>query len=268
MFFCWKYSANGNDFVITHTFLEGDRGRVATQICRRRGGIGADGFILLLPDPEPGVDFQWEFYNSDGSIAEMCGNGSRAAAHYAYKMGLVRDRKIKFRTLAGVIEAEVVGEEWVQVQLTPHRLLRGEFQEGGRRWWLWDTGVPHLVTIGESVEEFDLTLAREMRRKYNANVNWGAVEGGQFRVRTFERGVEGETLACGTGMCASFLTAQGLGLIGERSLVYPRSGEPVEIKIGPTGRLLFGGPVTPIFWTGWDPRPVKREILETEPEVL
>jgi diaminopimelate epimerase len=253
MFFCAKYSASGNDFVITHTFRRGDpqrRGELASQICNRFSGIGADGFIILLPSPGEGIDFQWEFYNSDGSVAEMCGNGSRAVAHYAHRLGLA-GREMKFLTLAGPIWAKVEEGDWVETQLTPHRLLKGKFQELGREWWLWDTGVPHLVTLGEKVEEFDKEIARQMRWKYNANVNFGEVTpGGKLRVRTFERGVEDETLACGTGMCATFLTARELGLVGENVEVYPKSGEKLKISLV-NNRLHFAGKVTPIFETQW-----------------
>ncbi|MRJ06945.1 MAG: diaminopimelate epimerase [Epsilonproteobacteria bacterium] len=253
MFFCAKYSASGNDFVITHTFKAGNpekRGELAKEICNRFSGIGADGFIILLPPDREGFDFRWEFYNSDGSIAEMCGNGSRATAHYAYRLGLA-GREMRFLTLAGPIWAKVEEGDWVETQLTPHKLLKGEFSQNGRKWWLWDTGVPHLVTLGESVEEFDKEIAREMRWAHNSNVNFGAVTpDGKLLVRTFERGVEDETLACGTGMCATFLTARELGLVGDKVEVYPKSGERLEISLI-DNRLHFAGRVTPTFETQW-----------------
>ena len=81
-----KYSANGNDFVLFHSFIKKDRSKLAKEICDRQNGIGADGLIVLVPHEIH--DFEWEFYNSDGSTAEMCGNGSRACAHYAFSMVL------------------------------------------------------------------------------------------------------------------------------------------------------------------------------------
>jgi len=236
-----KYSASGNDFVIFHTFNKRNRSNLARELCDRQNGVGADGLIVILPHLE--YDFEWEFYNADGSVAEMCGNGSRAAAHYAYVNGLA-DKKMKFLTLAGVIEAEVDGDV-VESMLSPFKLVKDEFEEEGRVWKIYDTGVPHLVTVGD-VESYDKELASKMRYKYNANVNFAEVKNGKLYVRTYERGVEDETLACGTGMCASFLVARDLSLVGDEVTVYPKSGEELHIKIE-NGRLFFKGKVKNTF---------------------
>jgi diaminopimelate epimerase len=231
-----KYNASGNDFVIFHTFLKKDRSDLAKKLCNRFSGVGADGLIVILPHNE--YDFEWQFYNADGSEAEMCGNGSRAAAHYAFKNNLA-PKKMKFLTLAGVIEAEVDGE-LVESMLTPHKII-GEYGE----WKLFDTGVPHLVKI-DSVENFNVSECRDLRYKYNANVNVAEVKDGKLYVRTYERGVEDETLACGTGMCASFLKAREEGLVGESVKVYPKSKEELEISLK-NGRLYFKGRVKETF---------------------
>ena len=231
-----KYSASGNDFVIFHTLKKENRSELAIKLCDRFNGIGADGLIVILPHNK--YDFEWQFYNSDGSEAEMCGNGSRAAAHYAYINNLA-PKKMRFLTLAGVIEAEV-NDNVVQTQLTPHKKI-GNFYE----WSLFDTGVPHLVKI-DKLENFNLDECRELRKKHNANVNVAEVKNGKLYVRTYERGVENETLACGTGMCASFLKAREEGLIGDRVKVFPKSGEELEISIQ-NNRLYFKGSVKNTF---------------------
>ena len=231
-----KYSASGNDFVIFHTFKKDDRSELAIKLCDRFNGVGADGLIVILPHSE--YDFEWQFYNSDGSEAEMCGNGSRAAALYAYKNNLA-PKKMKFLTLAGVIEAEVEGDV-VESQLTPHKKLN-DFSE----WSLFDTGVPHLVKI-DKLENFDVNECRDLRNKHNANVNVAEVKNGVLYVRTYERGVEDETLACGTGMCASFLKAKEAGLVGEKVTVIPKSGEKLEISLK-NNRLYFKGRVLHTF---------------------
>ncbi|WP_456480032.1 diaminopimelate epimerase [Nautilia sp.] len=236
-----KYSASGNDFVIFHTFAKKDRSEVAKKLCERQNGIGADGLIVLLPHEK--YDFEWQFYNSDGSEAEMCGNGSRAAAHYAFVNGLAC-RKMKFLTLAGVIEAEVENDV-VESMLSPYKLVKDEFEEEGRVWKIYDTGVPHLVTLGK-IDDYDKKLAEKMRYKYNANVNFAEVKNGNLYVRTYERGVEDETLACGTGMCASFLVAKDLNLVGDNVTVYPKSKEELQIKLK-NGRLYFKGKVKNTF---------------------
>ena len=110
-----KYSANGNDFVIFHTFIKKDRSELAKKICHRQNGIGADGLIVLIPHDkvdfqgnQSNIDFEWQFYNSDGSGASMCGNGSRACAHYAFVNELA-PKSMKFLTGAGVIGVDVEG---------------------------------------------------------------------------------------------------------------------------------------------------------------
>lgn len=243
-----KYSASGNDFVLFHSFIFKDRSELARQLCDRQNGVGADGLIVLVPHDE--YDFEWEFYNSDGSTAEMCGNGSRACAHYAFTNGLA-PAKMRFLTVAGVIGAEVEGD-MVQSDLTPPKILRDDIVSGGKRWWLIDTGVPHLVTFDADMETFDLEEARALRFEHNANVNIAAVDGdGSLRVRTYERGVEDETLACGTGMAACFYRANREGLVGNKAEVYPKSGETLYLGLdGET--ITFKGLVKKTFETCLD----------------
>jgi diaminopimelate epimerase len=235
-----KYSASGNDFVIFHTFRKENRSNLAKALCDRFSGVGADGLIVILPHAE--YDFEWQFYNADGSIASMCGNGSRAAAHYAYINNLA-DKKMKFLTGAGVIEAEVEGD-MVESQLTPYKFL-GEYKDFGKKFKIYDTGVPHIV-IMENIDNFDKDLARNLRKKYNANVNWAEVKDNKLYVRTYERGVEDETLACGTGMCASFLVARDNNLIDDRVKVYPKSGEELIVSLK-NNILYFKGKVRHCF---------------------
>ncbi len=239
-----KYSASGNDFVIYHTFVKKDRTALAKRLCHRQEGVGADGLIVLLPNAE--YDFEWQFYNADGSEAAMCGNGSRAAAHYACKEGLA-DKRMKFVTGAGVIEAEVDGGVVVS-ELTPPSLKERGIEEGGKEWWLIDTGVPHLVAIVDSVDTFDLEEARAMRYRFDANVNIASIEDGVLKVRTYERGVEAETLACGTGMAAVFYRANQEGLVSQKSVVVPTGGERLELA-KKEDTLTLKGEVRHIFDT-------------------
>jgi len=231
-----KYSANGNDFVIFHTFVKKERNDLAKELCHRQNGVGADGLIVLIPHEK--YDFEWQFYNADGSDAAMCGNGSRAAAHYAYKYGLA-SKSMSFLTGAGVIEAEVDGDI-VTSELTPPQIINQEIEEFGKKWWLIDTGVPHLIGLFDTIDTFDLEEARELRYKFNANVNIAAVKNNTLYVRTYERGVEDETLACGTGMAACFLRANLENKAGERMLVIPTSGEKLELAKKGTTLTLKG----------------------------
>ncbi len=242
-----KYNASGNDFVIFHTFKEIDRSILAQKLCDRQKGIGADGLIVLVPSGE--YDFKWQFYNSDGSVASMCGNGTRACAHYAYINGLA-DSKMSFLTGAGVIDCEVEGSV-VKTKMTPYIKLKEPFEEYGMKWYFYDTGVPHLVSFVEDLSEFDVELARRMRQKYNANVNFTKLINDSLHVRTYERGVENETLACGTGMVACFVSAYEEGLIGGQIKVYPTSKEELEISIK-DDILYFKGAVSKVFDTSID----------------
>ena len=130
-----KYSASGNDFVIFHTFEKKDYSSLAKRLCNRTEGIGADGLIVLIPHAQH--DFEWLFYNSDGSNAAMCGNGTRACAHYAYSNGLA-PQQMNFMTEAGKIYSEV-DNDIVETQLTAPAVLKNPFFEDGFEWWLVDT---------------------------------------------------------------------------------------------------------------------------------
>ncbi len=239
-----KYTASGNDFVIFHTFIKRDFSDLAKRLCHRQEGIGADGLIVLIPHAT--LDFEWCFYNADGSSAEMCGNGSRACAHYAFDNDLA-PAQMRFLTQAGEISCSVEGVR-VQSDLTPPKILDNMITENGRSWWLIDTGVPHLVTFDADINDFDISQARELRHKYNANVNIASVEDGFIKVRTYERGVEDETLACGTGMAACFYRANQEAKVTDKSMVKPTSG--AELFLGlQDGIITFTGDVKKVFVT-------------------
>jgi len=241
-----KYSANGNDFVIFHSDEKLDRSSLAKEICHRQDGVGADGLIVILPHAK--YDFEWQFYNSDGSTAEMCGNGSRAAAHYAYTHNLA-PKKMAFLTEAGVIHGEVDGD-MVLSELTPPKILLQDIEFHGKNWWKIDTGVPHLVSFTDDIENFNIDEARELRYKYNANINIVFIDGENLRVRTYERGVEDETLACGTGMAACFYRAYKENKIKNSVEVYPKSGDTLYLGINDK-TITFKGMVKKTFETEW-----------------
>ena len=241
--FVTKYDANGNDFVIFHDTEKRERHELAKLLCDRHKGVGADGMVVLVPHAE--YDFEWEFYNSDGSEASMCGNATRAVAHYAVEKGISIDNRAEFLTGAGVITAEVNGLYVVTDMLEP-RIINTAIEEEGRLWWLLDTGVPHLVTEVEDLEDFDLAMARRLREEYDANVNIYTIADDELRVRTYERGVEDETLACGTGMTACYVKAREEGKARDLCVVFPRSGDELYLEFK-EGRYRFGGKVSKTF---------------------
>ncbi len=239
-----KMSGAGNDFIIIDNRtlqLEKERGReLARLACRRKVSVGADGLILIENDTT--ADFRWQFFNADGSEAEMCGNGARCAARFALLKGIVKKERMFFRTLAGLIEAEVLGER-AKVRMTqPHSfeidipvslddcLLNLDFI---------NTGVPHAVFFTQSeaqLEDLDvLGLGRSIRfhRRFQpagANADFVYVGGRHnIAVRTYERGVEAETLACGTGSIAAALVAAAKDFVASPVDVQTRSGESLVI---------------------------------------
>lgn len=220
-----KYDASGNDFVIFHSQIEKDYSQEAIKLCSK-AYFDTDGLIVIVPHKS--LDFKWLFYNNDGSTALMCGNGTRAVAHYAYKNNLC-DKECRFLTGAGEISCVVDGN-MVQTQMTKPVIIKEPFIQDGYDCFIVDTGVPHLVIYTSSLDSFNIDICKKFRTKYNVNVNFFVVVDNKLFVRTFERGVENETQACGTGMVACFLRALDLKLIRKNIEVYPISKEKIEIK--------------------------------------
>ncbi len=238
-----KYSANGNDFVMFIAQEKADRSALAQTLCHRQNGVGADGLVVLIP--HEAYDFEWEFYNADGSYAAMCGNASRAVAHFAHEKGIAKDGKAEFLTGAGVIRATINGL-YVVSDMTEPRVIRTDIEEEGENWWLIDSGVPHLVAVRDNIGHFDLVKARALREKYNCNVNICKPDGDTMYVRTYERGVEDETLACGTGIVACFIRNHKEGKVSDQVKVFPKSGDELYVSYE-DGIYRFGGKVTKTF---------------------
>ena len=235
----YKYDASGNSFVIFYSEKRDDFSELAKQLCAK-DRCDTDGLIAIIPHET--FDFEWLFYNNDGSTASMCGNGTRAVALFAYQHGYA-ESTMEFLTGAGKIKCVVDGDI-VETQMTEPVELKTPFKENGYDCWIVDTGVPHVVIMTNDLEKFDIEVCAYFRKKYNANVNFAYVnEKHQLFVRTFERGVEGETLACGTGMVASFLRSLELGLIQSVCKVYPKSKEELTIRLENEKDIYFSGQV-------------------------
>jgi len=212
-----KLQGAGNDFIIINNMEERipveKLGEVAAHLCRRRRSIGADG-LMAVDRPTEGGDFKMRFYNADGSEGEMCGNGARCIARYGYEMGLSGETQ-RIETKAGMVEAARIDRRMYRIRLndpTVIRLNQKAAVDGGEYVYsyleLGDPGIPHaaveLPAFFEMGEEEQRNLGRSLRfyREFpkGANVNFFAVTGpDKIRERTFERGVEDFTLACGTG---------------------------------------------------------------------
>ena len=235
-----KMSGTGNDFIIIdhrELFLSPDeQSSFAKNICRRMFSVGADGLILI--ENAEDVDFQWQFYNADGSVAEMCGNGARCAARYAYVNGIA-PATMSFMTVAGLIRAEV-RDELVKLEMTEPQdtVLNAEFVFGGRSHvsHFSNTGVPHSVCFVEDnqqtpVKEWGHEIRfHEQYQPAGTNVNFAEVTGkSSLTVRTYERGVEDETMACGTGAVACGVIGGLLGLVESPVVVTTSGGDVLTI---------------------------------------
>lgn len=231
-----KMEGTGNDFV----FIDNRDGKVpdpakrqlAIDSCHRRFGIGADGMAFVENDSE--FDFRWDFYNSDGSIAEMCGNGARCAARFANKIGAAGGA-MTFRSLAGPIRAELT-ERGAKVQLTDVAVPAGqeiiEVDDRQQAVWSLNSGVPHVVVLSGDLDAIEVKRVGALIRCHEhfapAGVNVNFISPGRddsLSIRTYERGVEDETLACGTGSVAASIIA--VKFLGKKSpiLVRTRGGE-------------------------------------------
>jgi len=211
----YKMNGCGNDFILIDNrtaMISSDPGAMARLVCRRKLSVGADGLIMI--EAADDFDFRWQFFNADGSRAEMCGNGARCAARYAHELGIAGP-KMTFLTDAGPIEAQIKDDR-VKIKMTPPTDCRMAVDldlKGGRRTVSSiNTGVPHVVMEMEHLAATDVVaMGREIRHHARfapagTNVNFVQAEGeGRLRVRTYERGVEDETLACGTGCVAAAL---------------------------------------------------------------
>ncbi len=237
-----KMSGAGNDFiVIDHRsgFIpEIYQPQFAQLICRHSFSVGADG-LILIEDSET-EDFCWNFYNKDGSVAEVCGTGARCAARYAWRNGIA-GRRMRFSTLAGVIEAELIGEqEHVRVTMTApsdyQESLLIPLDESEKEVFSINTGVPHAVVFVDSdnppVESWGRTLRyHEKFEPAGTNVNFVKIlDEGELLVRTYERGVEAETMACGTGVVAAAIVAARQGLAESPVDVTTTGGEQLVVQ--------------------------------------
>ncbi|MDR2104787.1 MAG: diaminopimelate epimerase [Deferribacteraceae bacterium] len=250
-----KYSGAGNDFIIVDNMerklsIEEIEPKIRC-LCKRGMSIGADGFIILEPTDE--ATFLWRFYNSDGSIAEMCGNGARCAARFAFLNGIA-GKVMTIKTIAGIITAEMQSPPDVKVLLTPPKdILIDEENPLTDKFKLFsfiNTGVPHtVITLDESedIEKLDIIhYGRKIRfhprfEPAGANVNFiKKLSNDMIRVRTYERGVEGETLSCGTGCAASAIIANAKGLAASPVKVLTTSGKALTVHLEKSGVYMLG----------------------------
>jgi diaminopimelate epimerase len=256
-----KMSGNGNDFIVIDN-MNGSIKLTAAGIravCTKHFSIGADGLILVEKAPA-GYDFYMKFYNNDGRQAEMCGNGGRCAARFAYMHGFA-GQKMRFLAGDGPHEAEIKPKGKVKLRMIdPFDMkpsIKVKVSGGNITGFYVNTGVPHFVTVVKNIDSVDVKkLGKELRfhRAFypaGTNVNFVGKTAGGFAIRTYERGVEDETLACGTGAAAAALALYSQGLAKSPVMLLAKGGKL---------RIYFnenGGKFTDVYLEG-DARGVAR----------
>lgn len=242
-----KCEGAGNDFILiddrSETFPTKDKPYIA-WLCHRRFGIGADGVILLQSTPH--ADFQMRIFNSDGSEAPTCGNGLRCLVRFIAELGFPH-KKYRILTAGQVVEAEFVGD-LIRIQMALPTPLKPRARLGEFDVHSFSVGTSHAVVFVPCVASIDLlSIGSTLRHHeyfapHGLNVNLAALQpDGSFHVRTFERGVEGETWACGTGAVAVVAASQRHGLV---KCVFP--GGELEIEVGERGAWMTG-PANVVF---------------------
>jgi len=257
-----KMHGCGNDFaLIDNRALAVPRELMvfwAKKICAPHFGVGADGLIFLEDAPVGLTDaaFVWHFFNADGSRAEMCGNASRCAAKLAVKLGLAGAEHV-FGTDAGLIRARVLDDGRVRVQLTPPKDIQThldlDIKGQKHRLHFANTGVPHAVLFLEDVSKVDIRELGPAIRYHKqfapagTNANFvQRIDSSKLKLRTYERGVEAETFACGTGAAASLVLAHELGLTGPAADVTTTGGEVLAIELE-NGAVFLTGQAVEVF---------------------
>lgn len=250
----WKMHGAGNDFILvddrSQTFPAGDLPWIA-HLCERRRGVGSEG--LLLIQPSAAADFRMRFFNPDGHEAEMCGNGARCIARLAHEIGAA-PADMRIETAAGLVRAEIL-PPLVRLHLPPPNGWRLDLsvEWSGRKWAIHhvNTGVPHAVAVVDDLAALDVPAFGSCIRRHalfapaGTNADFIQIAGpDSLSIRTYERGVEAETLACGTGIVAAALVAEKLGLVRAPVRVRTAGGDSLDVAMGP---LALTGPAEHSF---------------------
>lgn len=257
-----KMTGAGNDFVVidnralSHALTPAQ----IERLCDRRFGIGADGLLAVEPSTEPEADFRMRYYNSDGGEAEMCGNGARCFARFVQPLKRAQPDRVKFTTPAGLITARYLGDD-VEINLTEPTELkinqRADFGWGEIEYHFLNTGVPHAVVYVPDAEKIEIvSWGRAIRRSplfpRGTNVNFvQVVDDRNLIIRTYERGVEDETLACGTGVTAAALLTHRVHGLAFPLRLKVRGGDILSVSAISAGQgfrsVTLTGPAVQVF---------------------
>lgn len=226
----YKYQGTGNDFVIIddrNKSFKNDT-KLVQRLCDRKFGIGADGLILLQGPEHAGEDFKMVYFNADGNESSMCGNGARCAVSFAHFLGIIEEETV-FSTSDGKHKARLDASGLVHLKMRNVPEIK-KMEEA----FFVDTGSPHHIVFAENIADIDVKKEgakirnNAVYRNEGVNVNFVETDGNSLSIRTYERGVEDETLSCGTGVTAAALVAH---------FAKKTRGEKIVVKT-PGGKLL------------------------------
>ena len=249
----YKYEGTGNDFVFIDNRQDSfpkDNTQFIEKLCDRRFGIGADGLILLENDTNS--DFGMVYYNSDGNQSSMCGNGGRCIVAFAKRLNLISD-ETTFRATDGLHYASILnnGDISLQMKDVPEVKIESDYV-------FLNTGSPHHVILVENLDNYDVKSIgaairySDLYGKAGSNVNFvNQLSDNHFRLRTYERGVEDETLSCGTGATAAAIAMNAIGKTNSHNIKLDVEGGELEVSFDKVNdgyiNVFLKGPATFVF---------------------
>ncbi len=246
MFF-WKMHGAGNDFIIFDKIIDLSPKKIS-ELCNRREGIGADGLIMLS---QKEASFEMRYYNSDGSRANFCGNGGRCAAYFAFKNFNLNNNFVFFAD-------DGSHEAWIQADLAVKIKMISPFDKDlynlsyqGLSYNFVNTGVEHVVAFVNNLPDFPVENYGRIIRNHSifpngTNVNFVEKNGSEIHIRTYERGVEAETLACGTGICAAAFIDMELSKNYDKRKIITKNNYQLFVEYDQKF-LYLTGPALPVF---------------------
>lgn len=252
----YKYQGTGNDFIIIDNrtlFFDKTNTDFIKSCCDRKFGIGADGLILL--ENHPKLDFRMVYYNADGNESSMCGNGGRCIVHFAKYLGIIK-KVATFEAIDGIHDAKVISNRVISLKMNDVNTI----EHKGDAIFL-DTGSPHHVTLVDDLQNTDVYgLGKKLRHNLygdaGANINFVAQQNDNtFGVRTYERGVENETLSCGTGVTAVALAMFEKGYTQHQKIVLETPGGTLKVSFAKTAKgyqnIYLTAEATLVFKGDW-----------------
>lgn len=248
-----KYHGAGNDFVIIDqrkvSYLGIEDQKKIEWICDRRFGVGADGLLLL--QNKIGYDFEMIYFNADGREGSMCGNGGRCIVAFAYALGIIQE-ETHFLAIDGPHDAKVVRSGWIELKMIPVDTI-----EQGPDFYFLNTGSPHYVQYVQGLDDLDIVEAGKAIRysdrfkQEGTNVNFVEETANGLKIATYERGVEDETLACGTGITAAAITYYLHHLASPMEVNITAKGGDLSVRFQANGeqfdQIWLCGPAQKVF---------------------